>query len=320
AEFLLQLCLQAKLQQELGTFPFFNFWGPTADIRSSKWIAACARRVFDDHRPTLSLVYLPHLDYNLQRLGPSDPAIRDDVAAIDTVAGELIDHVRGAGAEVLVVSEYGISDVTGPVHINRVLRDNGYIAVRETLGWELLDCGASRAFAVADHQVAHVYVRDPSDVAEVAALLARTDGIEHVLDEDRLRAEQLDHARSGQLVAVAEADRWFSYYYWLDDTRAPDFAPTVDIHRKPGYDPAEMFVDPAIRFPKLKAGLRVAQKKLGFRMLMDMIPLNADMVRGSHGRHAPSADTGPLAIGSRRDLATDRLPMTGIKALMLNHW
>src|SRR5690606_32718835 len=168
------------MQRELGTFPLFQFWGPGADIRSSAWIAESARRVFDQHRPDLSLVYLPHLDYNLQRLGPDDPRVADDVRAVDRVAGGLIDHVRAAGAEVIVVSEYGIEAANGVVPINRALREAGLLAVQETLGFELLDAGASRAFAVVDHQLAHVYGRDPADPAARRALLARQPGTERV--------------------------------------------------------------------------------------------------------------------------------------------
>ncbi len=312
--------LQPELVAELGEFPFFHFWGPKADRLSSDWIGRCAERVFDRYRPTLSLVYLPHLDYNLQKLGPGDPACREDVAIVDEIAGRLIETVRGGGADVLVVSEYGIEDVSTQVHINRVLREQGLLRVRETLGWELLDPGASRAFAVADHQVAHVYVRDGDDVAKVAAVLAAVPGIERVLGPEDKCDFGIDHERAGELVAIAEPGAWFTYYYWLDDGRAPDFAPTVDIHRKPGYDPAEMFIDPSIRFPTAKAVARVIQKKLGFRMLMDLIPLDAAMVRGSHGRPPASADVGPLVIGSRKDLAMDTAPMTAVRDLILRHW
>lgn len=309
--------LEHEIEPCLGPFPFFRFWGPQADIRSSAWIADCAREVFARHRPDLSLVYLPHLDYNLQRLGPEDPEIARDVAAIDSVAGALIDSVRAAGAEVLVVSEYGIETATAVVHINRVLRERGLLAVREALGWEMLDPGASRAFAVADHQVAHVYVSDPADIDMTRRLLEGTAGIERVLGEDGKRAWGLAHPRAGELVAIAAPGHWFSYYYWLDDTKAPDFARTVDIHRKPGYDPVELFVDPDLRAPQLKVAWRLLQKRLGFRMLMDVIPLRAELVRGTHGRLLEDPAHGPLLIGSDRRLGVDRLAMTGIRDLIV---
>jgi predicted AlkP superfamily pyrophosphatase or phosphodiesterase len=312
--------LEADLTGRLGPFPFFHFWGPKADIASSRWIAAAALEVFNQQRPDLTLVYLPHLDYNLQRLGPRDPAIWDDVAAVDAVAGGLIEAVRAAGARVLVVSEYGIEQATGVVHINRVLRAAGLLAVRETLGWEMLDPGASRAFAVSDHQIAHVYVPAHRDLSLVRRLLEGTPGIERVLGESEKRVWGLNHERSGELVAVAEPGHWFSYYYWQDDAKAPDFARTVDIHRKPGYDPAELFVDPTIPFPRLKAAWRLLQKRLGQRMLMDLIPLDASLVKGTHGRLAADPDQGPLVIGSERALATDILPMTGVRDLILRHY
>jgi len=309
--------LEHSLQSKLGPFPMFNFWGPTADIRSSEWIAGCAREVFDAHQPELSLVYLPHLDYNLQRLGPNNPGIAEDVRQIDRVAGELIDHVRARDANVMVVSEYGIEQASGTVHINRVLRQAGFLRVRETLGWELLDAGASDAFAVSDHQVAHVYVKNPRQIKAVKALLEKTPGISRVLDEQGKKELAIDHPRSGELVAIAEPGHWFTYYYWLDDTRAPDFAPTVDIHRKPGYDPAELFIDPALRLPKLRIAERLLQKKLGFRTLVDVIPLNGDQVKGTHGRIFDKPEDGPLLISSEPVEAAESYHMTDIKQLIL---
>jgi predicted AlkP superfamily pyrophosphatase or phosphodiesterase len=312
--------LRDELQTHLGQFPLFNFWGPNANITSSRWIADCARYVYDKHRPSLSLVYLPHLDYCLQKLGPNAPEVAAELREIDKVAGELIDHVQRDGTRVIVLSEYGITRVTGAIHINRALREAGLIAVREELGRELLDPGACDAFAVADHQIAHVYVRDPLRVTEVRELLAALDGIELVLDDAGKAACGLDHPRSGELVAIANADRWFTYYYWLDDDRAPDFARCVDIHRKPGYDPVEMFVDPALLLPQLGIGWRLLKKRVGFRVLMDVIPLDASMVQGSHGRVTDDPDAGPLFMTSERELLPETpIPATDVKRLILDH-
>src|SRR5436190_6743908 len=236
--------LRGELQRELATFPLFEFWGPGASIRSTQWIAESAKRVDQRFDPTLSLVYLPHLDYCLQRDGPASRSIPANLREVDAVCGDLIQHFEGRGARVIVLSEYGIAPVSRPVHLNRVLRERGLITVREEMGRELLDAGASAAFAVADHQLAHVYVRDPARVFDVKRLLEKVPGVAAVWDEAAKRAAHLDHPRSGELVALAERDSWFTYYYWLDDRRAPDFARTVDIHRKPGYDPAELFLDP----------------------------------------------------------------------------
>jgi predicted AlkP superfamily pyrophosphatase or phosphodiesterase len=309
--------MERELQEELGTFPLFNFWGPTADIRSSQWIADASERVFERTRPELMLVYLPHLDYPLQKLGPNDPAVREDVRAIDRVAGRLIHKVRGMGAEVVVLSEYGIEPATGVVHINRALREAGLVAVRETLGFELLDAGASRAFAVADHQLAHVYVQDPSDVPRVAEVLRRQEGIERVLDREAQASIGIDHARAGELVVLAEPGHWFTYYYWLDDARAPDFARTVDIHRKPGYDPVELFLDPDKPLVKGKVLWTLLKKMAGFRYLMDVIPLRADLVRGTHGRPPARPEEGPLVMASNTRGAADRFQMTALHGYLL---
>ncbi len=312
--------LRPLLQAELGTFPLFDFWGPGTSIRSSRWIAEAAKWIDRRSDPTLTLIYLPHLDYCLQRLGPAEAAVAGDLRELDAVCGDLIDYYQARGARILILSEYGITAVHRAVHLNRVLRQQGLIAVREELGREVLDAGASAAFAVADHQVAHVYVNDPRRREEVRALLEATDGVAQVLDETGKRDHHLDHPRSGDLVALAAADAWFTYYYWLDDRRAPDFARTVDIHRKPGYDPLELFLDPALRFPKLKVAQALLKKQLGFRYLLDVIPLDASLVRGSHGLPAKSPAQGPLLITQETALlGASALQATDVCSVILRH-
>ena len=310
--------LKEHLQSSLGRFPLFNFWGPTADIRSSDWIAKATRQVIDDHQPTLTLCYLPHLDYDLQRCGPDGPEAVAAAQEIDRVAGDLVDHARGQGYEVVVLSEYGIEPVQDGVHINRALRASGLLRTqRVDLGWELLDAGASEAFAVADHQVAHVYVRSPDRLTEVKSLLERLDGVDRVLDAEAKAACGLDHPRAGDLVAIAQPDRWFTYYYWLDDALQPDFAPTVDIHRKPGYDPVELFVDPSLPAVKLRIASRLLRKALGFRYYMDVIPTDASLVRGSHGRLPSSPERGPLFMSTLGVGARDQMEMTDVRGVLL---
>ncbi len=312
--------LREELNQRLGMFPLIRFWGPAADILSSRWITDCARHVYDTRKPTLTLVYLPHLDYNLQRLGPRHPAIRQDLRRIDALCGELIETVQKDGTRVIVLSEYGITEVGGPVHLNRILRGAGLLTVREELGRELLDPGACEAFAVADHQIAHVYVKSPERIPEVKRLLEQAPGIELVLDEEGKRRCGLDHPRSGELVALSQTERWFTYYYWQEDERAPDFARTVDIHRKPGYDPVELFVDPRLRVPKLHIAWRLVQKRLGFRMLMDVISLDATLPKGSHGRVTDKPEQGPLFITSEPAyLPAETVPAADVKRLILRH-
>jgi predicted AlkP superfamily pyrophosphatase or phosphodiesterase len=220
----------------------------------------------------------------------------------------------------MVVSEYGICAVNQSVSLNRILRQAGLLRVRDSVTWELLDTGASRAFAVADHQIAHIYVKDPADISKVKKLLSEVPGVERVAAHDEQTELGINHSRSGELIAIAEPTCWFDYYYWLDENKAPDFARTVDIHRKPGYDPVELFVDPQLRFPWLKVAKNVAKKKLGMRMLMDVIPLTPNLVKGSHGRLADSADHGPILIASNKSLAADRYKMQAVFDLIQQHF
>ena len=315
--------LHDELDARFGRFPLFSFWGPRADIASSRWIAEATRHVIDTRRPTLALTYLPHLDYDLQRLGPdtASPVLQRALGEVDALCGELIDQADGEGRDVIIVSEYGITAVTGAVHVNRALREAGLLAVREESGREQLDAGASRAFAVSDHQLAHVYVDEPARVPEVRRLLEGLDGVERVLDGDEIREAGLAHARSGELVAISRSDRWFSYYFWTDEARAPDYARTVDIHRKPGYDPVELFVDPALRFPTLKVGSTLAKRKLGFRSLLDVIsPTATHLVKGSHGRPTDDPEAGPLVIAGRAEhLPEGSVAATDFADLVLAH-
>jgi predicted AlkP superfamily pyrophosphatase or phosphodiesterase len=272
--------LYAELRDRLGEFPLHHYWGPMAGIASSRWIADATQHVWHSQRPDLCLTYLPHLDYNTQRLGPAPEALAEDLRQLDALVGDLADMARDDGARVAVVSEYGLSPVSRPVALNRVLREAGLVAVREVAGREYLDLVASAAFAMVDHQAAHVYVRPGAwgctavATETVRDILLGVDGVAEVLDAAAQAARGIAHPRSGDLVCVAEPDAWFSYYWWFDDAAAPDFARTVDIHAKPGYDPVELFVDRTTR----------------------RIPLDASLVRGSHGRTGADDPTGVLVV------------------------
>jgi len=312
--------LRDELTRALGAFPLFQFWGPATSIASSRWIADATLHVRRTRAPTLTLAYLPHLDYDLQRFGPDDPRIAKSLTEVDAVAGDLIADAERDGARVIVLSEYGIGRVSTPIHINRALREAGLLKVREEDGGEILDVPQSAAFAVADHQVAHIYVADPARIDEVRRMVAALRGVERVLDRGEQDALAIDHPRAGELVAIARADAWFTYYYWLDDRRAPDFARMVEIHRKPGYDPVELFIDPAIRAPRLAVGWRLAARALGFRTLMDVVPLDATLVRGSHGRLPDDISDGPVLISSEpRLLADGTIAATDVKEIVLRH-
>jgi predicted AlkP superfamily pyrophosphatase or phosphodiesterase len=355
--------IREEIKKDLGEFPFFSFWGPAAGIDSpqgkadaaSRWIAESAMWIENKYSPTLNLIYLPHLDYNLQRHGTYlvgdevtslisksgkrkaesgnnfepphvgtykiNPKIHRDLREIDAIVGDLIDFFGKRGVQVVLLSEYGITNVDTPVHLNRIFREHGWMTVKDELGLEILDAGASKVFAVADHQVAHIYLNDASLEKSVREVLENTSGVEKILGKAEKIAAGIDHPRAGDLIAVALENAWFTYYYWLDDARAPDFARTVDIHRKPGYDPVELFLDPKIPAVKLKIAWRLLQKKFGLRMLMDVIPLDARLVKGSHGRRPADMQDWPVFITSQPEiLGAKEIESTDIFQILLRYF
>ncbi|MPY96879.1 MAG: alkaline phosphatase family protein [Actinophytocola sp.] len=307
--------LHDELTAELGAFPLFNYWGPTASLRSSEWVVAASRRLLPE--ADLTLAYVPHLDYDLQRHGPDSPEALAAVRDVDRTVAPLLDDAQAAGATVVVVSEYGITPASRPVDVNRMLRASGLLDVYTQAGMEYLDPWTSRAFAVADHQVAHVYVANPADVASVAKLCQDLPGVDLVLDREAQAEYGIDHERAGELVLVAEQGAWFTYYYWLDDARAPDFARGVDIHRKPGYDPAELFLDPGDPTVKARALLGLVRKKLGLRYAMNVVPMDGRWVKGTHGRLPDDPADGPLLLCSDPATRRDRLAAADVRDLVL---
>ena len=307
--------LHDALTSRLGPFPLFNYWGPTASLKSSEWIVGATQRLLP--QADMTLAYIPHLDYDLQRFGPDSPEAVTAAQDVDRVLAPLLSQARDAGATVLVMSEYGITPASTPVHVNRALRESGFLEVYTQAGMEYLDPWKSHAFAVADHQVAHVYVGENADLQAVRRVCEALPGVDLVLDRDGQRDYGLDHERAGELVLVAAPEAWFTYYYWTDDERAPDFARGVDIHRKPGYDPAELFLDPADPRVKLRAGLALARKKAGLRYAMDVVPLDGRWVKGTHGRLPDDPDDGPVLLCSDPSTARDRLAATDVRDLML---
>ena len=311
--------LRGKIQRKIGRFPFHTFWGPMAGIDCTHWIARAAKLVEEWHSPNLNLVYLPHLDYNLQRLGPNNPYLTIDLGQIDAVAGDLIRFFEKRGVRVILLSEYGITEVKHPIPINRIFREKGWISWRVEMGREAIDLGSCRAFAIPDHQVAHIYVNDRSILSEVRKVVSGLKGVDTVLEGSALRYSGLEHPRSGDLVAVSNIQSWFTYYYWESNRKAPDFARTIDIHRKPGYDPVELFLDPKIRFPRLKIAGKMLRSRLGFRTLMDVIPLDADLVKGSHGCIPELDENRPVLIGNFEGLRHGtRLPAVDVYQILYN--
>jgi predicted AlkP superfamily pyrophosphatase or phosphodiesterase len=305
-----------KLEREFGPFPFPAFWGPMAGAKSTRWIANAAALVLLDHSPDLTLVYLPHLDYDPQRFGPGGCDMAKCVKELDDACDGLLHAAQTVEAQVWVVSEYGHCDVRRPVYPNRALREAKLLEVRHGPFGEQLDLYGSRAFAVVDHQLAHVYVQNPDDVPRVKDVLAPLKGVARVLAGEERAEIHLDHPRSGEVILLAESDAWFAYPFWLDDRLAPDYARAVAIHHKPGFDPCELFFDPRLHFPKLHAARRLLQKKLGFRMTMDVVPLNASIVRGSHGLAAADPRDRPILIG-HGPRPGDSVPMTAVRDLIL---
>jgi len=289
--------LRDHLQNKLGQFPLFQFWGPGANIKSTQWIADAAMENEELHNPTLTLIYLPHLDYCLQKFGPDLAKIGKELQEIDGVVEQLVTFYQNKGARIILLSEYGIAPVNNPIHLNRILREHGLLQIRTERGLELLDAGASKAFAVADHQIAHIYINDKVVTEKVKVLLQGIPGVELVLDKAEQVKHHINHERSGDLVLMAAEKSWFTYYFWLDDAKAPDYARSVDIHKKPGYDPVEMFMT-----SKLRAGYKLLRKKAGLRYVMDVIPLDANLIKGSHGRIGVPEAYKPIIITDNNDI------------------
>ncbi len=308
--------LRQSLQDKLGRFPLFNFWGPMANIKSTQWIVDATIEVNKEHQPTLTLVYIPHLDYPLQKFGPNHESIAKELQKMDTEVGRLIDHYQQQGVQVCILSEYGIEEVNGAVDINRILRQSGWLKIREELGREYLDAGASECFAVPDHQVAHVYVNDKKNIEVVANLLRKESDIEFVYVGDE--RGNVAHQRCGDIVVVSNSGKWFTHDWWLDASKAPDYQATVDIHSKPGYDPRELFLEDGWRGSKVRIAFKLLMKKLGSNTLLDIITTNSSKVKGSHGRTPAMGAPPPILIAPQcAKKMPQSLPSAALKNLCL---
>ncbi len=293
--------LRTKLQNELGQFPLFNFWGPKTSIKSSEWIAKASLKVQEWHDPNLLLIYLPHLDYAFQKFEENSKEQLNALNEIDNVCKNLISSLESKEYQVVALSEYGITPVNNPIHVNRELRRLGYIKTRNENELELLDAGASNAFAVCDHQIAHIYVKNKDHIPKIKSHFIKQTGISHAITKAEQNKFKINHSRAGDLVLISNKESWFTYYYWEDDKKAPDFARTVAIHNKPGYDPVELFFDPNKKLIYPRIALKLIKKKMGFRTLMDLIPLDASLVKGSHGQLQLLDNEKPIYIGSMND-------------------
>ena len=306
--------LRDELQNKFGQFPLFQFWGPGANIKSTEWIAEASMFTDDKYNPKLTLIYLPHLDYCLQKFGPDLSKISKELQEIDKVVEKLVRFYEDKNAKIILLSEYGIAPVSNPIHLNRLFRENDLLQIRIERGLELLDPGASKAFAVADHQIAHIYINDPSVTAKVKELLESVPGIALVLDKKAQAAYHINHKRSGEFVVMADEKSWFTYYFWLDDSKAPDFARVVDIHKKPGYDPVEMFMT-----SKARAGYKLLRKKAGLRYVMDVIPLDATLVKGSHGSINTPEKFHPVLVTDSAQNNSNSIAATDVYSVIWKH-
>lgn len=272
--------LYQRLLNDMGHFPLMNYWGPMVNIKSTEWIINGALWLVQRERPRFNYVYVPHLDYAAQRFGPNSAQHVAACAEADVQLGRLFDGMNALGVEAdyLIVSEYALTDVARVIYPNRVLRDAGMAIIEERDGREFLNLPKCAAFAVVDHQFAHVYVKDRSDIDAACGLFEGMPGIADALMGDAREKLGVKHPRSGEVVLVCKPDTWLAYYWWHDDAKAPPFARTVDIHAKPGYDPVELFID----------------------MTTKCIPLNAGLVKGSHGAPALTPDQYGICITNQR--------------------
>jgi len=281
--------LYGTLRDTFGHFPLMNFWGPMANIKSTAWIADSAGWAMKEFRPNFFFIYLPQLDYAAQKAGPDSPAAQTAVKELDEVLGKLAAAgaaaYQGENLVWLVASEYVITPVDNVTYPNRVLREAGLLTVKD-VGGELIDFAATPAWALVDHQFSHVFVRDRdgATIGRVVDLFRGTEGIADVLAGDERKEYALDHERAGDVVLISTPNSWQAYYYWLDDAKAPKFARTVDIHNKPGYDPVELHFDFATK----------------------SIPLNATLIKGSHGAPANNDAQRGIVLSSQRGMFVER--------------
>ncbi len=309
--------LHGRALSALGGFPFPFFWGPMAGWKSTDWILGLTELVLREERPTLTLSYAPFLDYDGQRYGPDDPRAVAGLTQMDAGLAPLLAAAKSLDIDVAVVSDYGFVSVDHPVFLNRILRRAGYIEVHDAANGEVLEPGRCRAFAHCDNQMAQIYVHDPADRSAVAALLAEVDGVKKVLGPAEITDAGLAHARTGDLVCVAEKNAWFAYPYWLEERKAPDFARCIAIFDKTGFDPCELFAPPGFG-GKFHLGRRVLQKKMGLAVPFDVIDPDASRIGGARNADRADLEGGAVLITSWRREHAPSLPMEAVHDLLLD--
>jgi len=266
-----------QLKTKFGEFNLATYWGPFASHKSSEWITQATTYTLEEHRPNILCTYIPHVDYSAQKFGKSSNQVRDDLKIADNIVEKIVQKTIALGikneSQFIILSEYGFNDVSSAIPLNLKLRDAGLLATRRIQDKEYLDYEFSSAFAMVDHQIAHIYVKD-GFASQTKQALENVTGVDRIIFGKEKKLLKIDHERSGDMIAISDKDKWFSYYWWFDPERAPSFAKNVDIHRKPGYDPVELFIDPKTR----------------------SISQNTTLVKGSHGRIANSVTGEGLAL------------------------
>lgn len=297
--------LYGDLRDTHGHFPLQHFWGPMANIKATAWIAESATLAAKRFQPNFFYLYLPHLDYAAQRDGPDSDAANAALLELDEVIEKLVHDFEEAYADHpllwLVASEYVITPVDHVTYPNRILRDAGLLTLRVEEDGEHLDLASTPVWALVDHQFSHLFVKDanPQVIQEVVERFEDQDGIAEVLVGEDRNKYGLDHQRAGEVVLVSTSNSWQAYYWWLDDAAAPGFARTVDIHRKPGYDPVELHFDRATK----------------------SIPLDATLVKGSHGAPAITPAQQGVLLSSQKGLFTEQpLADTDVARIVLQHF
>ena len=254
------------VSSKIGEFDLLSYWGPFASFKSTEWISKSVEYTLENHKPDLLLAYFPQLDYPSQKFGKNSTQVKEDLRKIDEVVDSIVKKVEKLGlsdeTEFIFFSEYGFNDVNDAIPLNKILRQNGLLETRTIKNKEYIDFEYSQAFAMVDHQIANIYLNDHADKIYVRKVLEEIKGIDMICANDKKQKLKIDNNRSGNLIAIADIDKWFSYYWWFDEDKAPTFTKTVDIHRKPGYDPLELFFDPA-------------KKSVSF---------DTKLIKGSHGR------------------------------------
>jgi len=272
-----------KIAEKIGKFDLTSYWGPFTSRKSSEWIEQATEFVLENARPNLLFTYIPHLDYSFQKNGTSYNNLKDDLKFVDDLVGRLIKKVSDLGiiedTQFIIFSEYGFTNVSSDIPLNTILRENEVLSVREIEGLEYLDLEYSKAFAMVDHQVAHIYIKE-NYRNSVRKILEGIKGVDLILDDELKQRFRINHIRSGDLIAVSDKDKWFSYYWWYEPLKAPSFARKVDIHRKPGYDPVELFFDPTTK----------------------SIPLKGKLIKGSHGRLPSQHESGPVYVSNMKNI------------------